>query len=204
MVISAARPDPALHPGFQPIVDLTHDTVAALAWTRPDALTSEGRLQSALSRPLDPPTARIALAAPPEALLRSDQPGWLLSQVERWGLTPSSLELYLPSVPKLESSLVRRLEKVRTAGFALGLGGFGERASMSWLREVSFDVVELAPAYTRCISRSPRDKLMFSSLVDLAHRLGAAVTATHVHTEGQVAFARLVGVDRARGDYFAR
>jgi len=206
--------DPGLpQVAFTPIVELTTDDVVALSM---ETASSDGRdyslrelarlgvLDRMLGRASRDGTNRLALHATVEDVHHPDLSGALTDWLERWGLLAREVELRVAPRGPLEVDAARRLDHLRTLGFRLVLERFGEAASsLQWLREVPFDFVEIAPSYAENLGRSPRDRLMFSSVVELCSRLGATVDASGLATASDVEFAKAIGIERGQGRYWA-
>lgn len=197
---------------FAPIFDLTTEDIVAVS-VRADGpegrlasigeLAGTGRLDAVLGHASVPRGAKVALPTKGSEVVRPEFGAWIGDWLDRWALPPSSIELHFAASGELTTDQTRRIDHLRTLGFRLCLTGFGEAGhSLEWLREVAFDLVELASPYLRNLGRSPRDKLMFATLVELGHRLGATVGIDGLSTEAELVFARTIGVDRALGRYW--
>jgi len=205
---------PSSQMALVPIHDVGTEAVLAVSIETPEAagapsasitqLAEDGLLERVLGGPNLPRAAKIAVRATSDEVARDDFPRWVVGAVERWALAPNALELHLNASAELTRDVIRRIDVLRTLGFNLVLADFGASdRSLQWLRDVAFETVELGPSHVGLLGRSPRDKLMFTTLVDLAHRLGASVGIDGVATAAALEFARTVGVERARGRYFA-
>lgn len=216
-MVSRAQPrtDSAIpQVAFTPIVELTTDDVVALSMVTSASDTGEcvslceltrlGVLDQALGLRQRAAKNRIALHANAEDVRRTALAQGLTDWLERWGLMANEVEIRVAPSGRLDVESARRLDHLHTLGFHLVLERFGEAAaSLEWLRDVAFDVVELAPSYAENLARSPRDKIMFTTLVDMAHRLGAAVDASGLSTAADVQFALASGIERGQGRYWS-
>ena len=96
----------------------------------------------------------------------------------------------------------RELQALREAGSVIALENFGAgHASMSFLRDLVFDVIKLDGSLTADIQNCERSRAILLGLIDLCHAAGAKCIAEHVETEDQFTLVRAMGCDFAQG-YF--
>lgn len=99
----------------------------------------------------------------------------------------------------------RELQKLREAGCIIALDDFGAgHASVSYLRDLVFDVVKLDGSLTTDIQYCERSRRILLGLIELCHASGAKCVAEHVETEEQLALIRAMGCDFAQGYHLGR
>jgi diguanylate cyclase (GGDEF)-like protein len=92
------------------------------------------------------------------------------------------------------------LALLRQAGAAVALDDFGAgNASISYLRDMSFDVVKLDGSLVTSLSQSPRNRNLMRGLIDLCRALGVVCIAEHVENATQLAILRDMGCDQVQG-----
>jgi EAL domain-containing protein (putative c-di-GMP-specific phosphodiesterase class I) len=70
------------------------------------------------------------------------------------------------------------------------------------LETFDFDVIKLDIGFIRKIGINDKAEAIIVSTINLAHSIGATVTAEGVETEEQLAFLRAAGCDYIQGYYF--
>ncbi|MEQ5786268.1 EAL domain-containing protein [Erythrobacter sp. NFXS35] len=99
----------------------------------------------------------------------------------------------------------QELQALRDAGSLVALDDFGAgHASVSYLRDLVFDVVKLDGSLTTSIQECARSRQILLGLINLCHAAGALCVAEHVETPGQLALLKAMGCDLAQGFYLGR
>jgi EAL domain-containing protein (putative c-di-GMP-specific phosphodiesterase class I) len=92
------------------------------------------------------------------------------------------------------------LKTLREAGCLIALDDFGAgHASVSYMRDLEFDIVKLDGSLTANIQHSQRARQILLGLIDLCHATGAKCVTEHVETAQQLALVRAMGCDFAQG-----
>jgi diguanylate cyclase (GGDEF)-like protein len=100
------------------------------------------------------------------------------------------------SVAKQEMDVLSR------AGCTIALDDFGAgHASVTYLRELPFDVVKLDGSLVRDIQHCSRSRGLLVGLVNLCHSLGTPCVAEHVENAWQYTLATEMGCDFVQGFY---
>ncbi len=103
----------------------------------------------------------------------------------------------------LEAKSMEYLEKMKNKGIKILLDDFGSgMSSLSMLETFDFDVIKLDIGFIRKIGINDKAEAIIVSTINLAHSIGATVTAEGVETEEQLAFLRAAGCDYIQGYYF--
>lgn len=99
----------------------------------------------------------------------------------------------------------REMKKLRELGYKTALDDFGSGyASVSYLRELSFDVIKLDGSLLTHIVDSERSRQLLLSVVSLSHAAGARCVAENVENKEQLAIAGAAGCDFAQGFYLGK
>ncbi|MEE4209924.1 MAG: EAL domain-containing protein [Parvularcula sp.] len=99
----------------------------------------------------------------------------------------------------------QELQRLRAAGSLVALDDFGAgHASVSYLRDLVFDVVKLDGSLIADIQTCERSRQILLGLIDLCHAAGAKCVAEHVETEDQLVLIKAMGCDLAQGYHLGR
>jgi len=102
---------------------------------------------------------------------------------------------------------VEILTRLKETGFTLSLDDFGVGySSLTYLRKLPIDRIKIDRAFIEDITSedSENHRMIFRSIIDLAHNLGLDVVAEGIETLEQLRFLQASGCDLAQGYYFAR
>ncbi|MEE4339353.1 putative bifunctional diguanylate cyclase/phosphodiesterase [Erythrobacter sp.] len=131
----------------------------------------------------------------------------LLGLIESAGISPGRIQFEVTETAFLAdlSTAKQELERLREAGCMIALDDFGSgHASVSYLRDLVFDVVKLDGSLTAEIEYSDRSRQILLGLIDLCHATGAKCVAEHVETLEQLMLIKAMGCDFAQGYYLGR
>lgn len=131
----------------------------------------------------------------------------ILALVEQQGFSPSCMQFEVTETAFLADMerAKRELEKLRDAGCIIALDDFGAgHASVSYLRDLVFDIVKLDGSLTTNIQHCERSRGILLGLIALCHASGAKCVAEHVETEEQLSLIRAMGCDFAQGYHLGR
>ncbi|MCO6418526.1 EAL domain-containing protein [Siccirubricoccus sp. KC 17139] len=104
-----------------------------------------------------------------------------------------------------EAEAVRTVEALRGLGVPLCIDDFGAgAAAFRYLRTLRVDYVKIDGLYVQNAMRSPVDRGIVASMVDLARTVGAQVVAEWVETEAEAALMQELGVEFGQGWLFGR
>ena len=130
-----------------------------------------------------------------------------LNLLDQHGFSASCIQFEVTETALLAdmSKAKRELQKLRDAGCIIALDDFGAgHASVSYLRDLVFDVVKLDGSLTTDIQHCERSRRILLGLVELCHASGAKCVAEHVESEEQLTLIRAMGCDFAQGYYLGR
>lgn len=114
-------------------------------------------------------------------------------------LTVSMLPPAGPS-PSHDDDLLAALDAMRSLDIAVGINGCGvESAVLSWLADVPFDMLRIAPGLGESIRVRERADFVISALVAMGHDMGMTISIDGIRTEEQRDRALALGCDLAQG-----
>jgi EAL domain-containing protein (putative c-di-GMP-specific phosphodiesterase class I) len=104
-----------------------------------------------------------------------------------------------------EAEAARTVEALRGHGVPLCIDDFGAgAAAFRYLRILRVAYVKIDGLYVQHAMRSPQDRGIVASMVDLARTVGAKVVAERIETEAEAALMLELGVDYGQGWLFGR
>ncbi len=113
------------------------------------------------------------------------------------------LEVTESAYSDLEKNAIDYLNRFKDMGVKILLDDFGSgMSSLSTLENFAFDIVKLDMGFIRKIGIQKKAEIIIRSTIELAHSLGAIVTAEGVENEDQLKFLRHVNCDLIQGFYF--
>ena len=211
---------------FQPLFNLhTGGVVAVEALARPqdggvqDLLRAAYRAGHLTSTDVALACRAVGSAAGPDftlplhlnlmALTVADRPEFLAplhDALREAGRDPSSVvvEVGTPYSRARRGLLVRGIERLREAGFRIGLDGVGEGdVPLSLLTEARPDVLKLDREVVAGLPEDPSQAVLVQALLHIAEHTGSQVVAEGVESEGELAALRRLGVRLAQGNLLA-
>ena len=97
------------------------------------------------------------------------------------------------------------LQALRNAGCLVALDDFGSgNASVSYLRDLVFDVVKLDGSLTKSIKECSRARQILLGLINLCHSVDALCVAEHIEDADQYTLIKTMGCDLAQGYHLGR
>lgn len=131
----------------------------------------------------------------------------ILTLVTDAGLAPSRLQLEVTETALLGDfdAARRNLSRLSKAGVRLALDDFGAGyASISYLREMSFDAVKLDGSLVAAANNDRAGTRLLKGVLDLCKAVELPCIAEHVETRQQVELLRTLGCHYGQGYYLAR
>lgn len=129
-----------------------------------------------------------------------------LEILRRWGISPGLVEIEITESAFLEGSedLAAYVVQLRRSGFRVAMDDFGSGySSLAVLKDLPMDVLKLDREFLVRGDATDREKVVLSSVVDMAHELGMSVVAEGVELIEQVRLLRRIGCELVQGYYFA-
>lgn len=222
----------ALH--YQPILDVTTNQLAAaealVRWDHPEygivppgqfvtAAEHTGLIHSLTSWVLGAGLAQatewadIGIDVPVTVNLstRSLMTQSLPEEVEAFlvdcGVLPSQLRLEITesSIMADPSRAVKVLKGLADLGVSLAIDDFGTGySSMSYLKDLPVHELKIDQSFVTGLHEQPRNRLLVSSLIELAHNLDLKVVAEGVEARDTLEILGEMGCDFAQGYYIGR
>jgi diguanylate cyclase (GGDEF)-like protein len=94
---------------------------------------------------------------------------------------------------------------LRERGYRILLDDFGTGySSLTYLQKLPIDIIKIDRSFINDISNREDQKLMFRSVIALAHQMGLQVVAEGIETQEQLDTIKESGCDLAQGFLFAR
>jgi diguanylate cyclase (GGDEF)-like protein len=131
----------------------------------------------------------------------------LLAIVAGEGLDPARLQIEVTETALLAdfSAARRNLGRLRRAGARVLLDDFGSGfASISYLREMMFDAIQIDGSLVRGVPDSPPAVRLLKGVIDLCDSLGVPCVAEHIETKAQLALLRALGCRDGQGFILSR
>jgi EAL domain-containing protein (putative c-di-GMP-specific phosphodiesterase class I) len=127
----------------------------------------------------------------------------ILTQID---LEPQYLEIELT-----ESTLVADLQQTReqlqtisSLGIKISVDDFGTGySSLSYLQNFPFDVLKIDRCFVQNIEQNPKNAVITSALIKMAHQLNLKVVAEGVETKAELKFLASQHCDEIQGYFFS-
>ncbi|MCY9697650.1 EAL domain-containing protein, partial [Paenibacillus alginolyticus] len=125
--------------------------------------------------------------------------GQILRETE---LAPQWLEIEITESMLLQNTqhTMRVLEEIKELGISISIDDFGVGySSLSYLKHFSFDYLKMDKSFIDNLNMSPKDELIISGIIKLAHSLNMKVIAEGVESSEQLSYLREQGCDGVQG-----
>ncbi len=129
----------------------------------------------------------------------------IFDRIKKYKIDPAILrfEVTESAYADLEMKAVDYLNRMKKQGIQILLDDYGSgMSSLSMLETFDFDIIKLDIGFIRKIGINDKVESIIVSTINLAHSIGAKVTAEGVETENQLRFLREAGCDYIQGYYF--
>ena len=139
--------------------------------------------------------------------LRDDLPGWILNRLAANRVKASQLVLELTETSFATDPIraTALLEELDAAGVKVSLDDFGQGyTSLGSLGHLPVSELKIDRGFVVAMERSPEDRAIVASVIELGHQLGLTVVAEGVETEEVFADLRRLGCDTVQGYLFSR
>ena len=231
MALRAPGVEDQIELAYQPIVDLESMAVCSfealarwrhseLGWISPSEFIpiteqisvveriSEVLLARAAAEAVRwPQSMRLSFNLSAVQLCSEDSAQRILHLIATAGLAPARLQLEVTETALLGDfdAARRNLARLSEAGVRLALDDFGAGyASISYLREMSFDAVKLDGSLVSAASTDRAGTRLLKGVLDLCRAVELPCIAEHVETEQQVVLLRELGCRLGQGYWLAR
>ena len=90
-------------------------------------------------------------------------------------------------------------------GISVSMDDFGSGySSLNMISDLNIDILKIDKIFMRHANLSENDKIVLTSVIDMAKQLNMIVLCEGVETENQVDFLKDAGCDIIQGYYYAR
>ena len=140
-------------------------------------------------------------------LLDGSLPAGVQKLLERWSVPAERLTLEVTESTVIADSrgAGEVLARLSALGVRLSIDDFGTGySSMSYLRTLPVNEVKIDRSFVTTLDTDDRDRLIVSSVVDLAHRLGLRAVAEGAESVRTLDELELLGCDLVQGFQLAR
>ena len=104
-----------------------------------------------------------------------------------------------------QKSVEHRIRRLHDVGVEIALDDFGTGfASLTHLSQLPIDLLKIDRSFVANMVFSRKDRAIVRGIIDIAHNLGAIVTAEGVETVEQVRLLTELGCDMLQGWYFGK
>lgn len=131
----------------------------------------------------------------------------LVADLAGGGVEPEALVVEFTEGVLLEATdaVHDHLRAFRRAGVHLAMDDFGVGYSaLAYLDRFELDVLKIDQEFVRAGERAPRRQALCEAIISMGHRLGLAVVAEGIETEGQRDFLTAAGCDFGQGYLLGR
>jgi diguanylate cyclase (GGDEF)-like protein/PAS domain S-box-containing protein len=152
-----------------------------------------------------PERVRIAVNVSPSQLVSNQLCQDVVAILSETGLPAWRLELEVAEQHTVtsRSGTIEALQQLRAAGVRIALDDFGTGpASLDMMHRFAFDRLKIDGRFVANLPKDPRGHAIVASLVNLAHDLGAQVTAEGVERVEQAFCLMELGCDEMQGYLF--
>lgn len=152
-------------------------------------------------------TVPLAFNVSPQQLNDAQLPERLAAYLQRYGLTPSDVEMEITESSLVDSDGRARavLERLQCMGIAIGLDDFGTGfSSLHRIRTLPIRTIKLDRSFVNELRTSKEAGVLVTSIIILAHNLKMQVVAEGVELKDQLVFLKTAGCDVAQGYFLSR
>lgn len=131
----------------------------------------------------------------------------IMKLVDRYGISPKVMELELTEsvfVSDTENT-IQVMKQLRNYGFTVSIDDFGAGySSLTLLKDMETDVLKLDKEFFRHGEMQQQEKIIVSSIINMAKQLNMKVISEGIETEKQMAFLKEICCDMVQGYYYAK
>jgi len=130
-----------------------------------------------------------------------------LALLQRYPVSPRRLELEVTENALLgdDNLIHRQLATLRGLGIGIAIDDFGTGYNnLSHLRGLPADTIKIDGSFVRELPHCDKNRLIVSSLIELAHHLGFRITAEGIETAEALASLLAMGCDEGQGFWIGK
>ena len=152
-------------------------------------------------------SAAISINVTPRQLAMRDWVSIVAGEMRRARIPPFLLTLEITEGSAIgdDGNMIEKLNDLRMLGVRLSIDDFGTgHSSLAYLAKLPVDEIKIDRVFIQSAIGCATNAQICRNVIELAHRLGAKVTAEGVETSGQAEWLRDIGCDLLQGFLFDR
>ncbi len=183
---------------FMPIAEETNTIISIGEWVMETACTVNSRWQIK-----GYPRLKMAMDVSARQLKSVDFTAKVENILNKTGLRPQYLELEITeSVMESNASMfIETINRLKNTGISISLEGFGGRCPcIKYLSQGNIDLLKLHWSSFPELEEKDSDRIIVSSLISMAHRLGIDVTVEGIEKKEHLDVSKDMKCDHVQGD----
>jgi len=127
--------------------------------------------------------------------------------LQETGLSPQLLELELTETALMQdaTAALAMLSELKALGLRIAVDDFGTGySSLSYLKQFPIDTLKIDRCFVNGLSTDPKNQVILTAMIEMAHALGLYVVAEGVETEAELALLRDYQCDSVQGYLLGR
>lgn len=186
---------------FIPLTERTAHIKPVTEWVLATALKQLVRWRSRGLR------TKISINVSIRNLEEADFPQRVAALLERYQVAPQEIEFEITE-SALTSNLDtarRQLQEIRRLGIDISIDDFGTgQSALAYLKNIPASIIKIDQTFVRGLATDPKDRLIVSSTIELAHRLGFSTTAEGIETQEAYDILRGLSCENGQGYLMSR
>ena len=134
-------------------------------------------------------------------------PEKLKAAVEFYNIPPELIEIEITesAFAAVDNHFTSLLERIRSYGFRLAMDDFGSGlSSLNLLCDLPFNVIKIDKDFFHSKTTTNRERIVISSIVEMAHNLNMEVICEGVETVEQADFLNSINCNMAQGYLYSK
>ena len=131
----------------------------------------------------------------------------VVSVISRYDMKPENLELEITESVLIEDAetVFEKMEELRDFGIKISIDDFGTGySSLSYLKRLPADTLKIDKSFIDTVVTDEPSKIIVSSIIELAKKLGFETIAEGVENEEQLNYLKDAGCDVIQGFYLGK
>jgi len=153
------------------------------------------------------PVIPISINVSAQSFLKKKLVPKLKALIRAAQIQPHLIELEITESSYLNNMelVIQALAELRNMGMKIALDDFGTGfSSLTHLKELNIDTLKIDRSFIRNITENEQDRVITTSMIELAHGLKLEVVAEGVETKEQLVLLREKGCDQIQGFLFSK
>lgn len=149
---------------------------------------------------------RIAINISPKQFLQPKLVQTIHEAIEKYGINPSLLEIEITEGAMQDTKETSPILKgLKELGVTISIDDFGTGySSLNYIKQFPIDVLKIDQSFVRDVINSEKDAAITTTIIHLAHSLGAEVVAEGIEKKEQVDFLKLAYCHKGQGYLFSK